>query len=69
MDIDDAINHFGSKSALADAAEVEPPSVSLWVKNKRIPYLSQLWLEQVTEGKLRAERFSSKARNKRPARK
>jgi DNA-binding transcriptional regulator YdaS (Cro superfamily) len=55
MNIDQAIEHFGSQSALARALGIEPPSVAEWKANGRIPPLRQFQIESVTGGKLKAD--------------
>lgn len=49
------IHHFGNQRAIARALDISEPSVSLWFKNDRIPELSQLRLEEVTRGALKAD--------------
>jgi hypothetical protein len=49
----EAINYFRSKSALAAALGIEPPSVYGWKEYP--PALRQLQLEELTGGALRAE--------------
>lgn len=49
------IQHFGNQRAIARALDISEPSVSLWFKNDRIPELSQLRLEEVSRGALKAD--------------
>ena len=57
---DEAINHFGSITALARALKIRPPSIYCW--GTRPPSLRQLQLEAATEGKLRADADCDKFR-------
>lgn len=52
MNKKDAIEHFGSQQALADALGIKQPSVAAW---KNIPAIRQIQLEAITEGALRAD--------------
>jgi DNA-binding transcriptional regulator YdaS (Cro superfamily) len=56
MTPDDALKFFGSKSEIARALGVQPPSVSEWFDNGEIPEGRQYQLELATEGKLKASR-------------
>lgn len=49
----DAIEHFGTQSALARALGIKPPSISDW--GETVPPLRQLQLERLTGGTLRAD--------------
>ena len=49
----DAIAHFGTLKALADALGIKSPSVCNW--GDTVPPLRQLQLQQLTLGKLRAD--------------
>lgn len=51
----EAIDHFGSQLALAQALGLEQPSISLWVKNGVIPPIRQLEIEVHTCGLLMAD--------------
>lgn len=55
MKIDNAIKHFGSQVALADALGVQQPAVSMWKTRGKIPHLQQLRIEHLTNGKLKAQ--------------
>lgn len=59
MTKDDAIKHFGSQRALAEALGIEQPSVAGW---SEIPPLRQLQIEFVTKGTLRADAVIKKPR-------
>jgi DNA-binding transcriptional regulator YdaS (Cro superfamily) len=52
MKTSDAIKHFGSQAATAQALSINPAAVAQW--GKFPPALRQLQLEAVTDGKLRA---------------
>lgn len=56
MKTSDAIEHFGSKSALAAALGIKPPSVYDW--GDEVPLGRQFQIELITEGALRATRPS-----------
>lgn len=55
MKIDQAIKHFGSQVALADALGVQQPAVSMWKSRGKIPQLQQIRIEHLTKGKLKAQ--------------
>jgi DNA-binding transcriptional regulator YdaS (Cro superfamily) len=55
MKIDNAIAHFGSQVALADALGVQQPAVSMWKSRGAIPHLQQIRIEHLTKGKLKAK--------------
>ena len=52
MTINEAINHFGSATALAKALKIKKSAVSQWRKTGKIPPLRQYQLQEVTNGKL-----------------
>jgi DNA-binding transcriptional regulator YdaS (Cro superfamily) len=51
----EAIQHFGSQSALASALGVTQPTVSGWNTEGRIPFTRQFQLQVLTAGKLKAD--------------
>lgn len=51
MKTKDAIAHFGTATAVADAVGISKAAVSQW--GDRVPVASALMLERVTDGKLR----------------
>lgn len=53
MRTQDAIDHYGSRRALADALKIRPESTYSW--GEEVPALRQLQLERLTEGALRAD--------------
>lgn len=53
MTANQVIEHFGSITAVAKALGIKPPSVHEWTTRKRVPWLSQLEIEEITKGKLR----------------
>jgi DNA-binding transcriptional regulator YdaS (Cro superfamily) len=55
MKIDQAIAHFGSQVALANALGVQQPAVSMWKSRGAIPHLQQIRIEHLTKGKLKAK--------------
>lgn len=54
MTTDEAVKHYGSQTKLATALDIKQGSVSGW--GEFPPPLRQLQLQQITKGKLRAER-------------
>lgn len=57
MLIDDVLQYYQHKQInIARALKVQPNTVSRWVKQNRIPFLSQCQLELLTNGKLKANR-------------
>ena len=55
MSPQEAIQHFGSQSALAGALGLTQPTVSGWKNEGRIPYTRQFQLQVLTGGKLKAD--------------
>lgn len=53
MRTQDAINHFGSQTSVADALQIKQSSVAEW--GEYPPDLRQLQLQLITQGALRAE--------------
>jgi DNA-binding transcriptional regulator YdaS (Cro superfamily) len=49
------IKFFGGVGATARALGLSQPAVSVWKRNGRISYLRQLQIQEVTNGKLKAE--------------
>ena len=52
----DAIKHFGTQKALADKLGLGQSAVANWVAREQIPALSQLRIEALTGGKLKANK-------------
>ncbi|CNB66126.1 DNA-binding transcriptional regulator DicC [Yersinia frederiksenii] len=52
----DAIKYFGTKSALAKAAGVKPPSVSAW--GELVPEKRAVRLEKASNGELHYDPFN-----------
>ena len=55
MTIEEAIRFFGSGSAVAKALQVTRATVSRWKVSGYIPPGQQLFLEKISDGKLKAE--------------
>jgi hypothetical protein len=55
MTPDQAIKHFGTQRAVADACDVTPAAVSLWVSWGKIPAARQYQLHVMSGGKLPIE--------------
>jgi DNA-binding transcriptional regulator YdaS (Cro superfamily) len=53
MNMDDALEWFGTKTAIAEELGIALPSVTNW--GHSIPPLRQLQLERITKGGLRAD--------------
>lgn len=60
MKTQDAINHWGSQKAVAEALGLKQPSVAAW--DEFPPALRQLQIEAKTGGLLRAESFCDQFR-------
>lgn len=58
MTLNQAIDFFGSKSGLAKALNIGRPAVTNW--GDTIPESRQFQIEVITEGKLKAEKFSNR---------
>lgn len=56
----DAVNHWGSQKALADALGIQQPSVAAWPEYP--PPLRQLQIEAASNGALKAEPSCDKFR-------
>lgn len=52
----DALSHYGTQLALADALNLKQSSIAKWVKSGAIPQLRQLQIESITNGKLKADK-------------
>lgn len=62
MTPDQAIEHYGSRGALAKAVEVTEAAVYLWVKQGAIPYDRQCQIQVDTEGRLLASKEDAGSR-------
>lgn len=63
------VDHFLTQQAAADALSkagwpVQQSAVANWIARGRVPDLQQLRLEQITEGKLKADRKILQASNR-----
>ena len=56
MTPDQVIKHFGTQAATAEALGIGQPAVSNWVARGVVPSVSQLRLEIITGGKLKADK-------------
>ena len=55
MSPDQVVKHFDfDHAAIARALDILPSAVSNWKRRGRVPYVQQLILEKVSQGKLRA---------------
>lgn len=52
--LNEIIEHYGGKLALAKALGVSAPAVTLWCHLNRIPPRRAIQIEQMTNGKFRA---------------
>lgn len=52
--LEDIIEHYGGKLALAKALGVSPPAVTLWCQLGRIPPRRAIEIEKMTGGKFKA---------------
>lgn len=50
------IKHFGSQNSAAEALGIGQPAISNWVARGVVPKISQLRLEIVTNGALKADK-------------
>ena len=50
-----AVDHYGSRQALATRCGVTPTSIWLWLKQGWIPYDKQTFLEHDSQGVLKAD--------------
>jgi DNA-binding transcriptional regulator YdaS (Cro superfamily) len=57
MNFNDLMRHFGTQRAAAEALGMKYQAVNNWVSRGYIPWRSQIKLERVTRGKLRAEPY------------
>lgn len=62
MTPDQAIEHYGSRGALAKAVGVTEAAVYLWVKRGAIPYDRQCQIQVHTEGLLLASKEDADSR-------
>lgn len=56
MEIDNAINYFGTKENLAHHSEVSISTVRRWIERGEIPIKEQIFLEWKTNGNLKADK-------------
>lgn len=61
MTLDQAVEHFGSRAALARAVGVSPQAVQQWGETGRIPRGRQFQIEVITRGELKADRKADEA--------
>ena len=54
MTLQQAINHYGTKSKLARALKVTPQAVNYW--GDEIPIIRQYQIQVLTRGKLKADK-------------
>lgn len=57
MTIDQLMRYFGSQANLAAELGISPNTVNNWIVREKIPWQRQLEIEQITEGKLRADSY------------
>jgi hypothetical protein len=58
MTLEEALNEFdGVGYRLAVALNVSKQCVSVWKKNRKIPYSQQIKLEHYTQGRLKADNY------------
>lgn len=57
----EAIKHYGSQRALAEALGLKQPSISSWLSCGEIPYARQCQIEVVSGGALKADRPAEQA--------
>lgn len=50
------IEHYGSPVRAASKIGVSLPAVHTWIKNGKVPRLSQLAIQTLTRGKLKADK-------------
>ena len=50
------LKHFGSVKETAHGLEKSEPCVRKWIMNDKIPYWSQLAIQLITNGKLKARK-------------
>lgn len=60
----DVIKHYGTQKAAATALGMGQSAVANWVARDAVPDLSQLRIEAVTGGKLKADRAILKPKKK-----
>lgn len=50
----DLLKKYGTQRAIAIAFGYRPATISIWCKNKRIPYRAQLLIQAATDGGFKA---------------
>jgi ParB-like chromosome segregation protein Spo0J len=56
MTPEQVIKHFGTQQAVADALGFRQSAVANWLVRGKVPPISQLKLEIITDGKLKADK-------------
>ena len=54
MEIDDVLNYFGSARATCKLLGIAEQNFTVWKKNKFIPLINQIRLQEITKGQLKA---------------
>jgi len=55
MTFNQVLKYFGTQVGVAEALGVTQPTVSNWKSRGKIPYLQQLRIEHITDGKIKAD--------------
>jgi hypothetical protein len=54
MKTKDLLKKYKTQRAIAIAFDYRPATISIWCKNKRIPYRAQLLIQNATAGEFKA---------------
>jgi DNA-binding transcriptional regulator Cro len=63
MNFDELMRHFGTQRAVAEALDFHYQAVNNWMIRGRIPWRSQVRLEKITQGRLRADPYPGRKIN------
>ena len=55
MTVHEVIKYFGGVGATARALKIESPSVSEWLRRRKVPLLRQFQIEHISKGKLKVK--------------
>ena len=63
MTLDDLLEVYGTKRAVAFAFNITPQAVSSWSKLGYVPFYSQIKIEHLSGGKFKADKFDKNSKS------
>lgn len=61
MTLENLLNYFKTKSAVAKALDISPQAIQQWFDDKKIPLTRQYQIQVLTKGKLKVSTDGDKA--------